>query len=95
MDWGEGQGSQGSWTPNLPSDLYSVALRVGSALGMDGRKELPLRGDDVEGLLLPEPFYGRKSLTTMTQLPQHGVKHQLPHLHGKKKTQRTPIMPRL
>lgn len=27
-----------------------------------------------------------KSLTTMTQLPQHGIKHQLPHLHGKKKT---------
>lgn len=40
MDWGEGQGSQGSWTPNLPSDLYSVALRVGSALGMDGRNFL-------------------------------------------------------
>lgn len=88
MDWGEGQGSQGSWTPNLPSDLYRVALRVWSALGMDGKKELPLRGDDVERLLPREPFYGRKSVTTMTQLPQRGIKPQLPHLHGKEKTEK-------
>lgn len=48
MEWGKGQGSQGSWTPNLPSDLYSLVLRVGSALGMNGRKELCLRGDEEE-----------------------------------------------
>lgn len=40
MEQGEGQDTQGSGTPNPPSDLYSLAFRVGSALGMDGRAQL-------------------------------------------------------
>lgn len=101
-DWGSPDLVSGRWNgekgrvpkalrhPILPVTFTAWALGL-CALQPWARGVWRGAGEE-RGWRYKEPFYGGKFLATMTQLPSHGSKPQLPHLPRKREkgTQKAP-----